>query len=105
MNNLSLFHQAAVSILIGIALTILLTIVAFEGTSNAWVCTFAWNGCLGVKILGTPESAGEGTPLDVFGFAVGILLGIPLYSMIAFVTFDLCNWFAKRGKKSNLPTI
>jgi len=105
MNNNFPFYsktsdQIRVSLLGGIVLTTVLTIIAFRGTSNTWVCTFAWNGCLGVEMFGTPKSAKEGTALDLFGLAVGILFGIPVYSIVSFGILELWAWFTRRHNKS-----
>lgn len=75
----------AESILCGIFLTATLTFIAVAGNSRAWGCTFAWQACLVQTVIHTPASAREGTPIDLFGFALGVLLGVPVYSVLYYL--------------------
>lgn len=86
----------------GIALTIVLFLAAIIGYEHWWGCIFAWNGCYGFNHFGTPKSAHEGRPLDLFGFALGIVLGVPVYSIVIFGILELRNWKRNHYKKTNL---
>ena len=68
----------------GVALTVVLTFFAFAGNSRAWACTFAWQACL-VQTLIPDNPIHEGTPIDLFLFLFGVLLGVPMYSLLSYV--------------------
>lgn len=68
------------AILCGILLTGTFTFLAAIGGSRAWACKFAWQACLVQIVIHTPESAHEGSPIDLFAFVFGVLLGVPIYS-------------------------
>src|SRR5712671_5330054 len=74
-----------VSIVCGIALTFFLTVFALAGDSRAWCCTFAWQACLVQTVIHTPDNPiHEGSPIDLLGFAIGVLLGVPIYSLLSY---------------------
>ena len=73
------------SILCGVLLTATFTFIAFMGDSRRWACTFAWHACLVQTVIHTPASAREGTSIDLFGFWVGILSGVPIYSILYYI--------------------
>ena len=76
------------SILCGVLLTATFTFIAFMGNSRAWGCTFAWQACLVQTVIHTPVSAREGTPIDLFAFMLGVLLGVPIYSVLYYVALS-----------------
>jgi len=74
-----------ISILCGVVLTSFMTLFAFAGDSRAWCCTFAWQACLVQTVIHTPDNAiHEGSPIDLFGFAIGVLLGVPIYGGLSY---------------------
>jgi hypothetical protein len=78
------------SVIVGIILTGALTFIAFKGESRAWACKFAWQACLTQQALHTPDNAiHEGSPLDPFGFFVGVLLGVPIYGSLTYAVLSL----------------
>lgn len=78
------------SLVAGIILTAVLTFIAFKGESRARACKFAWQACLTQQALHTPDNAiHEGSPLDPFGFFVGVLLGIPIYGALTYAVLSL----------------
>ena len=80
-----------VSIVLGVLLTFALTVIAFMGSSRAWGCTFAWQACLLQTVVHTPDNpVHEGSPIDLFAFLLGVLLGIPIYGSLCYVA--LLNW-------------
>ena len=72
-----------ISIACGVILTAVLTVIAFTGESRAWGCTFVWQACLVQAVIHTPGDF-EATPIDLFAFALGILLGVPIYSLLSY---------------------
>jgi hypothetical protein len=73
------------AIVSGLILTCVFTVIAFSGDSRSWGCTFAWQACLVQIVVHTPaNSVHEGTPIDLFAFAFGILLGVPIYSLFTY---------------------
>jgi len=75
-----------ISILCGVVLTFFMTVIAFTGDSREWGCTFAWQACLIQTVIHTPDNAiHEGSPIDLFGFAIGVLLGVPIYAGLSYV--------------------
>jgi hypothetical protein len=75
----------------GVLLTFSLTVIAFMGNSRAWGCTFVWQACLLQTVVHTPDNPiHEASPIDLFAFLLGILLGIPIYSGLFYVA--LLNW-------------
>ena len=84
------------STLCGVLLTATFTFIAFMGDSRAWGCTFAWHACLVQTVIHTPVSAREGTPIDLFAFVLGVLLGVPIYSVLYYMA--LSYWRKKYSK-------
>ena len=79
------------SFVCGVLLTFVLTVFAFAGDSRAWGCTFAWQACLVQTVIHTPDNPiHEATPIDLFGFMFGVLLGVPIYSLLTYVV--LLRW-------------
>ena len=75
-----------VSIVCGILLTFLLTVFAFAGNSRAWGCTFVWQACLLQTVIHTPDNPiHEATPIDFLAFWFGVLLGVPIYSLLSYI--------------------
>jgi hypothetical protein len=89
----------AESILCGVFITATFTFIAFMGNSRMWSCTFAWQACLVQTVIHTPVSAREGTPIDLFAFVFGVLLGVPIYSVLYYVA--LSYW---RKKSSTIKS-
>jgi hypothetical protein len=89
-----------VSLVCGVILTVMLTAVAFMGNSRAWGCTFVWQACLLQTVIHTPDNpVNEGSPIDLFAFALGILLGVPIYSALSYVA--LYYWGKSPEGKDN----
>ena len=87
----------AFSIVSGLVLTIVLTILALQAESRAWTCTFAWQACLLQQIIHTPDNPiHEASPIDFFAFMFGVALGMPIYSFLTY--FVLLGW-----TRSTLP--
>jgi hypothetical protein len=79
-----------ISIVCGVVLTFFMTVIAFAGDSRAWGCTFAWQACLVQTVIHTPDNPiHEGSPIDLLGFAIGVLLGVPIYSLLSYF---LLSW-------------
>jgi hypothetical protein len=86
-----------ISIACGVLTTMALTIMAFMGDSRAWGCIWVWQACLVQVFIHTPEnSVHEGSPIDLFAFGFGILLGVPIYSGLAYVLLSRWNKAARR---------
>lgn len=75
-----------------------MTVIAFTGDSREWGCTFAWQACLVQTVIHTPDNAiHEGSPIDLFGFAIGVLLGVPIYGALSYVLlFVVANAFGEK---------
>src|SRR5467141_2169723 len=86
------------SIFCGVVLTAVLTATAFIVGSRALGCTFVWQACLVQTVIHTPDNPmHEGSPIDLFAFAVGVLLGVPIYSAVSYV--GLRSWKASSWQK------
>lgn len=84
-----------VSIVCGVVLTAGLTATA-SVLSRAWVCTLVWQACLVQTVIHTADNpTHEGSPVDFVGFALGVLLGVPIYSALSYVA--LRRWEGSRG--------
>lgn len=80
-----------ISIICGALLTFVLTVFAFAGNSRPWGCTFAWQACLVQTVIHTPDNPiHEASPIDLFAFMFGVLLGVPIYSLLSYVL--LLQW-------------
>jgi hypothetical protein len=79
------------SVVCGVILTVALTVMAFRGDSRAWGCTFVWQACLLQTVIHTPDNpVHEGSPIDLLAFALGIALGVPIYSALSYLA--LSHW-------------
>ena len=82
------------SVAAGIGITTILTSTAFmaaglTNNSRNVTCVFAWQACLTQVFIHTPDNpAHEGSIIDLFAFAVGILLGVPIYSTLAYFLYE-----------------
>ena len=77
-----------ISIVCGVGLTFFMTVIALAGHSRVWACTFAWQACLVQIVIHTPDNPiHEGSPIDLLGFAIGVLLGVPIYSVLSYFLF------------------
>ena len=73
------------SLACGLVLTIVLTGFGLSQDSRPALCVFIWQACLVQLIVHTPgNSVHEGSPIDLFGFGLGVLLGVPIYSLISY---------------------
>jgi len=80
-----------VSIVCGVVLTFFLTVIALAGDSRTWGCIFAWQACLVQTVIHTPDNEiHEASPIDLFGFAIGVLLGVPIYAGLSYAL--LLSW-------------
>lgn len=90
-----------VSILCGIVLTFFLTVIALSGNSRAWACTFAWQACLVQTVIHTPDNPiHEASPIDLLGFAIGVLLGVPIYALASYAVVRI---WQKQSSGTNSP--
>lgn len=81
---------AVISISSGVLLTFVLTLCALASESRTSACTFAWQACLVQTVVRTPDnSMHEASPIDVFGFLLGVLLGVPVYSVLSYGAIQL----------------
>ncbi len=66
----------------GIVLTVILTGVGLSQDSRPALCVFVWQPVWVQPLVHTPENPiHEGSPIDLFGFGLGVLLGVPIYSL------------------------
>ena len=69
----------------GLLLTVILTGLGLSQDSRPALCVFIWQACLVQLVVHTPEnSIQEGSPIDLLGFGLGVLLGVPIYSLISY---------------------
>ena len=88
------------SLVSGVLLTLLMTVLAFNCESRTWACVFAWPGCLMQSVWHTPQNpAHEGSPIDLFSFILGTLLGMPVYCVL---TYGLLGLGRRAGKRTKL---
>ena len=86
----------------GLILTAVLTGIGLSQGSREGVCVFIWQGCLVQFILNAMD-----TPVDggstmawfsfMFGIPLGVLLGVPIYSLIS---YGFLTAFERVSKKS-----
>jgi len=87
-----------ISIVCGVVLTFFMTVISLNGDSRTWLCTFAWQACLVQTVIHTPDNAiHEASPIDLFGFVIGVLLGVPIYAGLSYVLLLL--WQRPPGEK------
>jgi hypothetical protein len=93
---------AVISICGGVLLTFVLTLFALAADSRVLGCTFAWQACLVQTVIHTPDNPlHEGSPIDVFGFLLGVLLGVPIYSVLSYGAILL--WRKAVGETGDSP--
>jgi hypothetical protein len=81
-----------VSIVCGVVLTAGLTATGLNSGSRAQGCAFMWQACLTQTVIHTPDNPmHEGSPIDLFAFAFGIFLGVPIYSAVSYVGLRLAT--------------
>jgi hypothetical protein len=92
-----------IAISCGIVLTFVLTVLALgAGASRAWACTFAWQACLVQTVIHTPDNpVHEGSPIDLIGFMLGVLLGVPIYAALTYAF--LLRWQKQRATSAPRP--
>ena len=96
-------QRVLVSFACGLILTAVLTGIGLSHGSRESVCVFIWQGCLVQLILNAAD-----TPVDggstmawfsfMFGIPLGVLLGVPIYSLII---YGFLTAYARVSKKSN----
>jgi hypothetical protein len=73
------------SLFLGVLSTTLLTFAAFVIDSRAVASALLWQARLFQLLVHTPDNpVHEGSPIDIFAFAFGVLLGVPIYSLLAY---------------------
>ena len=82
-------RRVLVSFACGLILTAVLTGIGLAQGSRKGVCLFIWQGCLVQLILNatdTPVDGGSTTAWFsfMFGIPLGVLLGVPIYSLISY---------------------
>ena len=83
--------RVLVSLACGLILTIVLTAFGLSQDSREGLCVFVWQACLVQLIVRTPDNPiHEASPIDLFGFGLGVLLGVPIYSLISYGLFTAC---------------
>ncbi|MFN2510604.1 MAG: hypothetical protein ABR568_04080 [Pyrinomonadaceae bacterium] len=66
-------------------MTIVLTTFGLSQNSRKGLCVFVWQACLVQLVVHTPDNPiREASPIDLFGFVLGVLLGVPIYSLISY---------------------
>lgn len=89
-------------LILGIFITVSLTIVAFFFNQREFSCVFVWQACLVQRLIHTPDnSIHEATPIDTFAFLFGILLGVPIYACLSYGLIRLDERLVKRIDKNS----
>lgn len=83
----------------GVSLTVLFTItgiiIGSITNSRAAACIFVWQACLLQLVVHTPDNPiREASPIDLFAFVLGLLLGIPIYTLLSYAYL---SWRKKKG--------
>lgn len=82
-------RRVLVSFACGLILTIVLTGFGLSQGTREGVCVFIWQGCLVQRILNGMDTPVEGGSTlawlsFMFGIPLGVLLGVPIYSLISY---------------------
>jgi hypothetical protein len=81
----SVMKRVLASFACGLILTVILTGYGLSLDSRPALCVFIWQACLVQLVIHTPDnSIHEGSPIDLLGFGLGVLLGVPIYSLISY---------------------
>jgi ribose/xylose/arabinose/galactoside ABC-type transport system permease subunit len=89
--------RVLVSVACGLILTIALTTLGLSQDSRRALCGFVWQACLVQIVVRTPDNpVREASPIDLFDFALGVLLGVPIYSGIS---YGLLTTYARFSEK------
>ena len=92
--------RALIAIAAGVILTVLLTVIGLSQNSREALCVFVWQACLVQLVVHTPDNTiHEASPIDLFGFALGVLSGVPIYSLI---TYGVLTIYARASKGESL---
>lgn len=103
---MSVFQRAALSVVCGVVITAALTLAAFSVENDNVSRALMWQASILVHLVGPGPVIGhdqqgnplhEGTPVHMLAGVVGILLGIPIYSLLTYVAL---RPFARRGSAS-----
>ena len=95
-------RRVLVSFACGLILTAVLTGIGLSLGSREGVCVFIWQGCLVqliLKAVDTPVDGGSTIAWFsfMFGIPVGVLLGVPIYSL---TSYGFLTAYARVSKKS-----
>jgi hypothetical protein len=95
-------QRVLVSFACGLILTAVLTGIGLWQGSREGVCVFIWQGCVVQLILNatdTPVDGGSTTAWFsfIFGIPFGVLLGVPIYSLIS---YGFLTAYARVSKKA-----
>jgi hypothetical protein len=83
-------RRVLIAIAAGVILTAFLTLAGMSQSSREAFCVFVWQACLIQVVVRTPDNpAHEGSPIDLLGFALGVLAGVPIYSLITYGALTL----------------
>ena len=88
-------RRVLLALSIGVLMTVILTTLAFFINSEKVSRMLVWQATLLVDTvpahnIGTPEKPFyEGTPLHLLVFGLGVLLGVPIYTFLAYATLWL----------------
>jgi hypothetical protein len=82
--------RSLIAIAAGVILTAFLTLAGLSQNSRGAFCVFVWQACLVKLVVHTPDNpAHEGSPIDLLGFFLGVLAGVPIYSLITYGVLTL----------------
>jgi hypothetical protein len=82
-------RRVLASVACGGILTAFLTVIGLSQGSREGVCVFIWQGCLVQLVLNAIDIPVDGGSTIawfsfMFGIPLGVLLGVPIYSLISY---------------------
>jgi ABC-type xylose transport system permease subunit len=94
-------QRVLVSFACGLILTAVLTGIGLSQGSREGVCVFIWQGCLVQLILNATDTPVDGGSTKAWfsfmcGIPLGVLLGVPIYSLIS---YGFLTAYARVSKK------